>query len=163
MIKRIKTLISVKNLSPSQFADKLGVQRSSISHILSGRNKPSLDFVLKIVEIYPKISLDWLLKGQGEMFGDLADKSLSSRHDLFEEEASTKEIATFETEIAKEILVKEERVVEQEHLVSKETDFPIETKDLNPAKSKEVNTATDPEKVLLLFKDGSFKIYQEGK
>ncbi len=61
MIKRIKSLISVKNLTASQFADLLGVQRSNISHILSGRNKPSLDFILKVSEHFPAVSLEWLI------------------------------------------------------------------------------------------------------
>lgn len=67
MIERIKLLLSVKNLSPAQLALSIGVQRSGISHILSGRNKPSLDFVLKILESYPEINESWLLMGQGEM------------------------------------------------------------------------------------------------
>jgi len=52
-------------LSASQFADKIGVQRSSVSHVLSGRNKPSLEFVQKILLAYPEISSDWILFGTG--------------------------------------------------------------------------------------------------
>jgi transcriptional regulator with XRE-family HTH domain len=58
----IKSFIVSKNLSPSKFADEIGVQRSSISHILSGRNKPSLDIVQKIIRRYPEIGTDWLLE-----------------------------------------------------------------------------------------------------
>lgn len=67
MVERIKSLLAVKNISSSQFANEIGVQRSGISHILSGRNKPSLDFIMKILEHYPEISESWLLKGEGEM------------------------------------------------------------------------------------------------
>jgi transcriptional regulator with XRE-family HTH domain len=52
-------------LSASVFSDKIGVQRSGISHILSGRNKPSLDFILKIIEEFEEVNLYWLLYGQG--------------------------------------------------------------------------------------------------
>ena len=52
-------------LSAAGFADKINVGRSSISHILSGRNKPSLDFVLKIVEQFQEVELYWLLNGKG--------------------------------------------------------------------------------------------------
>ena len=52
-------------VSASSFAENIGVQRSSISHILSGRNKPSLDFVLKLVKAYPEVDLYWLLLGKG--------------------------------------------------------------------------------------------------
>jgi len=55
-------------MSPTRFADSIQVQRSGISHILSGRNKPSLYFVMKILSSYPEINSDWLLFGKGEMF-----------------------------------------------------------------------------------------------
>jgi transcriptional regulator with XRE-family HTH domain len=49
----------------SSFAEKIGVQRSSISHVLSGRNKPSLDFVMKVLKAYPDVNMYWLLNGKG--------------------------------------------------------------------------------------------------
>ncbi len=62
---RIKKLLNFYNLTATQFADKIGVQRSSISHLLSGRNKPSLDFVLKVMHQFNEIDLYWLLNGKG--------------------------------------------------------------------------------------------------
>ena len=59
--EKIELLIKRKQLSASQFADKLGIPRSSISHILSGRNKPSLDIVQKILRVFPEISAEDLL------------------------------------------------------------------------------------------------------
>lgn len=59
--KKIEQIIVDKGISPSYFADAIGVQRSSISHILSGRNKPSLDLIQKILKIFPDIDRDWLL------------------------------------------------------------------------------------------------------
>jgi transcriptional regulator with XRE-family HTH domain len=67
MINRIQSILKSKNLSPSVFADAIGVQRSGVSHILSERNKPSLDFVIKILKAFPEIDADWLLFGKGEM------------------------------------------------------------------------------------------------
>ena len=64
-IKRLEFLMDHYALSASSFADKIGVQRSSISHLLSGRNKPSLDFVLKILQLFPELNLYWLLDGSG--------------------------------------------------------------------------------------------------
>ena len=63
-IKRLKNIIENKQLSSSQFADIVQVPRSSISHLLSGRNKPSLEFVLKVVHSYPEIDINWLLFGK---------------------------------------------------------------------------------------------------
>lgn len=62
---RLQEIIDFFGESASSFAEKIGVQRSSISHILSGRNKPSLDFILKILSIYPEVELYWLLNGKG--------------------------------------------------------------------------------------------------
>ncbi|CAZ98676.1 helix-turn-helix transcriptional regulator [Zobellia galactanivorans] len=64
-IQRLEHLLSYYGLSASGFADKINVQRSSISHLLSGRNKPSLDFVLKVVKAFPEVNLYWLLNGKG--------------------------------------------------------------------------------------------------
>lgn len=68
MNNRISQLLRVKDVTASRFADLIGVQPSNISHIISGRNKPSLDFVVKVVENFPDISLEWLMFGKGEMF-----------------------------------------------------------------------------------------------
>ncbi len=67
MIDRIQLILKTKNLSPSQFADEIKVQRSGVSHILSGRNNPSLDFIMKVLKVYPEIDADWLLFGKGQM------------------------------------------------------------------------------------------------
>jgi len=61
---RIKTIITVNNLTSSSFADKIGVQRSGVSHILKGRNRPSMDFLLKVVEAFPRVDAGWLLTGR---------------------------------------------------------------------------------------------------
>ena len=64
-IKRLQKIMDYYGESASSFAEKIGVQRSSISHILSGRNKPSLDFVLKVLHSFPEVELYWLLNGKG--------------------------------------------------------------------------------------------------
>ncbi|MFC4739967.1 helix-turn-helix domain-containing protein, partial [Flavobacterium ponti] len=64
-IKRLETILEYYSLTASSFADKISVQRSSMSHLLSGRNKPSLDFIMKLVEEFPEVSLEWILNGKG--------------------------------------------------------------------------------------------------
>ncbi len=64
-IERLEHLLQYYSLNASAFADKIQVQRSSISHLLSGRNKPSLEFVLKVVKNFPEVNLYWLLNGKG--------------------------------------------------------------------------------------------------
>jgi DNA-binding XRE family transcriptional regulator len=65
--ERISKVIEYSKLSSSEFADEIDVQRSSISHITSGRNKPSLEFIIKIKSRFPEILWDWLVTGEGEM------------------------------------------------------------------------------------------------
>lgn len=68
MKDRILEFLKRENKTSAQFAEEIGVQPSGISHIVSGRNKPSLDFVLKMLEKYTFISTDWLLFGKGSMY-----------------------------------------------------------------------------------------------
>jgi hypothetical protein len=58
---KIKQILVDKNISPSLFADEIRIQRSSMSHILAGRNKPSLDMVQKIVKRFPELGINWIL------------------------------------------------------------------------------------------------------
>lgn len=74
MQERIQAIIKKEGITPSRFADIIGVQRSGISHILSGRNKPSLDFLNKVLIHFPNISGDWLITGQGEMLKNKVEK-----------------------------------------------------------------------------------------
>jgi transcriptional regulator with XRE-family HTH domain len=62
---RLKKVMTFHHLTASLFADKIAVQRSSISHILSGRNKPSLDFILKVTTTFVDVDIYWLLYGKG--------------------------------------------------------------------------------------------------
>jgi len=61
---RIRTIMKSGNLTASEFADNIGVKRSNLSHVLSGRNKPSLDFLVKIINNYPNVNASWLITGE---------------------------------------------------------------------------------------------------
>jgi transcriptional regulator with XRE-family HTH domain len=80
MKDRITLLIKAKNLTAAQFADEIGVQKSSISHILSGRNNASLDFIQKILLRFPEVRMEWLMFGKGPIFNspDLLPKAINS-------------------------------------------------------------------------------------
>ena len=60
-ISRLNEIMVNNNLNSASFAEQIGVQRSSVSHVMSKRNKPSLDFILKIVNSFEEVTLDWLL------------------------------------------------------------------------------------------------------
>jgi transcriptional regulator with XRE-family HTH domain len=68
MINRIELILKTQNLTPTQFADAIGIQRSSMSHILARRNNPSLDFVMKVLARFPEINAEWMLTGKNQMF-----------------------------------------------------------------------------------------------
>jgi transcriptional regulator with XRE-family HTH domain len=76
MKERLLEFLKNENKSSAQLAEEIGVQASGISHILSGRNNPSLDFVLKMLEKYQFISSDWLLFGRGSMYTETKMQSL---------------------------------------------------------------------------------------
>lgn len=77
MRDRIKTIIEREDLTPTKLAEKLNISRAVISHILNGRNNPSLDVVTSILTEMPYISSDWLLSGEGEMYRDGYDSNNS--------------------------------------------------------------------------------------
>ncbi|HCM60001.1 MAG TPA: hypothetical protein DIS74_06460 [Bacteroidales bacterium] len=76
MKERIQAFLQNENKSYAQFAEEIGVQPSGISHILSGRNNPSLDFVIKMLHKYPALSAEWLLFGRGSMYRYASQPSL---------------------------------------------------------------------------------------
>ena len=80
MKDRILQFMQHEQVTSTQFADKIGVQRSSVSHILSGRNNPSFDFIRKILISFPKIRAEWLILGEGEMY------KVEESRELFDED-----------------------------------------------------------------------------
>lgn len=74
--ERLQIVLKMHNLTPSSFADQIGVQRSNISHVLSGRNKPSLDFLEKILLNFPRVNAHWLVTGETpkETFVEVSDE-----------------------------------------------------------------------------------------
>ncbi|NMH88201.1 helix-turn-helix domain-containing protein [Flavivirga algicola] len=89
-VNRFQQIMDYYGESASSFAEKIGVQRSSISHILSGRNKPSLDFILKTLSAFPEVDLYWLLNGKGEFPKD-RPAPITRETDLFSVSESIKE------------------------------------------------------------------------
>jgi len=71
MKERLIQLLDLEQLTPSKFADIIGVQRSSVSHVISGRNNPSFDFIQKTLTAFPGLNADWLIVGQGAMYDQM--------------------------------------------------------------------------------------------
>ena len=110
IIDRIKRIISDNNLTNSSFADKIGVPRSSISHILSGRNNPSLDLIIKITQNFSEISADFLLSGKTltPIDTDIKKNSVNKNLTLFPELdiiSSDKEKIQIDNELVKSVIL----------------------------------------------------------
>ena len=84
--------LKAENKSSAQLAEEIGVQPSGISHILSGRNNPSLDFVLKMLEKYQFLSTDWLLFGKGSMYKDIKMQSLFDEVSITDSKTDTRTV-----------------------------------------------------------------------
>jgi len=132
--KRLKKVIEYYGESASSFAEKIGVQRSSISHILSGRNKPSLEFVLKVLSSFPEVELYWLMNGKG----------------VFPSEKILEEKTVYQPKIDNS---------ENQELFSKsETEhLPPEISDINQIAS---NSKKEIDRIVIFYKDGSFSNFE---
>jgi transcriptional regulator with XRE-family HTH domain len=150
--EKIELLIKRKQLSASQFADKLGIPRSSISHILSGRNKPSLDVVQKILRVFPEISAEDLLfedRSLGASLGASTPKdSAVASPSLFDAVSPTP------SESPKNILP-EPTIVQSNLRRQKESTVSAPTvPHLEPTKPERLEKTI--ERVLIFYTDGTF-------
>jgi transcriptional regulator with XRE-family HTH domain len=143
MTDRILEIIKYLHLSPSDFAEEIGVQRSSISHLISGRNKASLEFVQKILSRYPEINTDWLLNGNGQMLNKQIQTSIT-------------EELPFETEM---IYNEKEAIIEPEKPKNQRETIKPETPKISSKKKTSEPDERQVEKIIYLYKDKTFREY----
>lgn len=144
-IKRLEIILDYYNLSASSFADKIGVQRSSLSHLLSGRNKPSLDFIIKVIEVFPEVDLYWLLNGKGTF-----PKSEIKNIVVEEKKSTPKEDSILKNE--SEVNLFSTAIREN----SENTIQPAPNSHHSPISS---NNDNNIERIVIFYKDGTFKNY----
>lgn len=82
--ERIKMVLNYYGLNSGEFASKLNIQKSSVSHLLSGRNKPSFVFLSKFVQVFPEINIKWLLTGESNMLEN-SDYSIDNQENKKQE------------------------------------------------------------------------------
>jgi len=75
MKTRLQQFLQLEQLSPARLADMLGIQRSGLSHILSGRNKPGFDFIQKLLTRFPTLNAEWLITGKGKMYKEYPEET----------------------------------------------------------------------------------------
>lgn len=137
MKDRILQFLKAENKSSAQLAEEISVQPSGISHILSGRNKPSLDFVLKMLEKYKFLSTEWLLFGTGNMYREPVMQK------LFEQDSTTLLQNTESTGNTEKIQEKKKQADEEYN--------------------SDADVKPELEKIVWFFKDGSFREYSPGR
>ncbi len=134
--KRLNRIMEYYELTPSAFADQIDVQRSSISHLLSGRNKPSLDFVMKVLEQFPEVELQWLINGKGIF-------------PVNEKFSSSKSFTPFSGN----------KKLEQQTIKFPEELNPIDT--LNELTTNKNIIEEEIEQIVIFYKDGTFNNYSK--
>ena len=137
-----------KGLTSSELADTIGVQRSNVTHVLHGRNKPSFSFISKLLETYPEIDAKWLITGEGQML----EAGTSSAATLFQEEIP----ATYSVRTEKNVEKASEKIKHQDTIEDK----PIPK---NMVDAVVEGDTKEIERVVIFYTDQTFKQYTPSK
>jgi transcriptional regulator with XRE-family HTH domain len=167
MLNRIELILKTQNLTPTQFADAIGIQRSGMSHILSGRNNPSLDFVMKVLNRFPEINAEWLLTGKNQMLNiganaptlpSLQTSQTNPKLPGFEWADESSACADFSADadfqsVPKNIV----RSTDHKFAPTSASPVSVTEHEKNPPETK--RNLTDIERIIVFFMDGTFKSY----
>jgi len=154
MIDRLKVIMEKEALTPSQLADRLQIQRSGISHILSGRNNPSLDFVKKVLTEFPQYDMEWFI------FGDTNVNS-GIYNDVYKSE-QPKELSLFSDDTNSDVIpqpkpTKLTTVNSNPPLSSPSGKEPTITKNPQPVASSEKTAEKQLVKVIMVYDNHTFE------
>ena len=147
-IKRLEIILDYYSLNASAFADKIGVQRSSLSHLLSGRNKPSLDFILKILDVFPDVDLYWILNGKG----NFPKNSDEKKTEIIAEKTISAPTPIPQNQIAGNLFSSSEIPVVKNTF---ENSKPITNENITISTS-----SNEIDKIVIFYKNGTFKDYK---
>lgn len=149
-VKRLEIILDYYGLNASSFADRIGVQRSSMSHLLSGRNKPSLDFVLKILDVFPDVDLYWILNGKGSFPKIEEGNTNVKNYESLEIEKQIAPTSSNENFIAGDLFSQ----INYKEEEKSQPRYSPEVKNQN-LRSEE----SEIEKIVIFYKNGTFKAY----
>lgn len=131
--KRLQKILDHYGVSATAFSERIAFNRSTISHLLSGRNKPSLEFVMKVLQEFPEVELYWLLNGKGTF---PSEKKETSSTPISEEKEKT---------------APQTQLFEKSEISDKSVEI--------PSKLKSGSISKEIERIVIFFKDGSFTSY----
>lgn len=150
MKERIKKIMDSENMTPGRFADYLEIGRAVISHILNGRNNPSLDVISRILLRMPQINSDWLITGSGSMYKtEVSNSNQIIQPDLFADISLNNSRVHVASEFAKENIVKKPKDI-QEAIVNERVIYKERT-------TKKVN------KIIIYYSDNTFETFESNK
>ncbi len=159
MINRINLILRAKNITAKQFAEEIGIQPSGMSHILGGRNNPSLEFVAKVLRRYPELDANWLLLGRGSMYNSSAavQQVAPEVREKRDDERDDRETSDMPTEtVSEHSSVLEDGVGEEPRPLVEIPDSELFT----PEESARANAAEEAAprlvKMLLIYDDNTF-------
>jgi len=160
MKERLLQLLDLEQLTPSKFADIIGVQRSSVSHVLSGRNNPSFDFLQKTLKSFPGLNADWLMLGKGTMYEQMGRTHTGT---LFEATAEQDEREDIPHDPGTPQAAGDEKT-DLEAMIGPAYDSPDEAADAAQTDHVEMadREAEGPQirRVVLLYSDGTFASFE---
>lgn len=137
---RLAHILRAKNLTASQFAELMEIQPSNVSHLLNGRNKPSLDFLIKLKDVFPEYSFDWIILGKKPItINEPNPVSSDSQQMKFEE-------------------IEDERVIEFDDIVENNNEPSKEIQNNFAVNQSVNNDGKAIEKILVVYSDNTFEI-----
>ena len=137
MNTRLKQFLAAENISQAQFADNINVVRASVSHVLSGRNNPSYEFIRSIMLKYPDLNIEWLMFGKGKMYKEKAASPAAS--DVLFPETDDR------------LIPMHEEGLETDAAIESHEFIPHTTVAVAPVSQRKVS------KIIILFDDGTFQ------
>jgi len=174
MVERIKQIIEYYELSPASFAEQIGINRSNLTHIFSGRNQPSLDLTKKILHCFPDIKTEWLVMDVGEMFRNDEEKEITKKmineKKLLQTEPENPDLFTNTIEKPISISARESAIENQSDIpvrifdsreVEKTAELDIKKpiQENLPLPSPSANMAIS--KIVFFYEDNSFEVFNK--
>lgn len=164
--ERISKIIEYSQLTSSEFADEIEVQRSSISHITSGRNKPSLDFLIKVKEKFPELNWDWLILGNGEMMENSNGKTETPVKNIFPDLFALIDDEKFGITESED---KVQKQIPRESVIAESNPNPEKISDSQQLENKEIletNQVTENQRnkikrIVFFFENGKFESFED--
>ncbi|GAB1373246.1 helix-turn-helix transcriptional regulator [Bacteroidales bacterium] len=148
MKSRLQQFLEVEQLSPAKLADIIGIQRSGLSHILSGRNKPGFDFIQKLLIKFPALNAEWLITGRGKIYKESPDRSITEK-------------STFKSNPAP--ANNEDLFINNESITDNLTESELPENSVNDNAQEIPPEKKNLKRILLIYSDNTFQEIRPGK